>query len=106
MLLLAGTLSAQAAESLPFTQNFTKGLGKFTTTGTVKWRSDKNYGAVCKAGSKTAAEGWLISPAIDLSNTKNALATVYSLGGMKVVLNLLGDAKDLNVSKLKDIKEV
>ena len=57
MLLLAGTLSAQAAESLPFTQDFTKGLGKFTTTGTVKWTSDKNHGAVCKTGSKTAAEG-------------------------------------------------
>lgn len=68
MLLLAGTLSAQAAESLPLTQDFTKGLGKFTTTGTVKWTSDKNHGAVCKTGSKTAAEGWLISPAIDLVN--------------------------------------
>ncbi len=68
MLLLAGTLSAQAAESLPFTQDFTKGLGKFTTTGTVKWKSDNKFGAKCNTGSKTAAEGWLISPAIDLAN--------------------------------------
>ena len=41
---------------------------------------------------------------IDLSTTKKALNTVYTLGGMKAVLNLLGDAKDLNVSALKGVE--
>lgn len=80
MLLLTGALSAQAAESLPFTQDFTKGLGKFTTTGTVKWTQSSKYGAVCKTGSKKAAEGWLISPAIDLANA-NAPELTFSHTG-------------------------
>ncbi|MBQ7688806.1 MAG: hypothetical protein IJT27_06275 [Clostridia bacterium] len=68
---------------------------------TADLNDNKTYKLVVNA-IKVASLG---SAKIDLSSTKNALATVYSLGNMKAVLSILGDAKKLNVKALKDVKK-
>lgn len=63
------TLTVTAMATLPFYAPFKGNLHDFTTEGSVTWTisSDNDY-VKATAGSKRNAEGWLISPVIDMTD--------------------------------------
>ena len=63
------TLTVTAMATLPFYAPFKGNLHDFTTEGSVTWTvsSDNDY-VKAKAGSNRNAEGWLISPVIDMTD--------------------------------------
>lgn len=63
------TLTVTAMATLPFYAPFGGNLHDFTTEGSVTWTisSDNDY-VKATAGSKRNAEGWLISPVIDMTD--------------------------------------
>ncbi len=69
-------------------------FNSFTTvnvTGTQSWYSSSSYGAVCSgytAGQNYENEDWLISPAMDLTQTNNEKLTFSHTRGSASVLNV------------------